>query len=359
MYLTMSHLLSKDVSVRLASVCVLTLVGPAGVQAQSVNWDGQAGGIVTPYAYVVESPSDGITLPIVAFRLLNGGEVFGTHFQTSLTAGIANRFEFGYTCSSVASTSGGSGSASSLFDRGINTLHAKVNLVRENENGPPWPSISAGVVGRWQKQHLEGALGAATQHAEIYAVASRTFAVNDSLSVLANGGAKITKASLLGLAGNTPGWTPLGFVAGGLLVRRTVMVGGEFLQQPDEIEGISESELPATATLFVRVAPIAHHIGVDVSWIRLAGAIAPGLDAHAMNQFVWGGQLPVLKPSRNPTGGLRRNPWFSARRPRPPTSRVANRSSFKEWTGSPSRRSRYGGQPERSEGIWTRPGSNR
>ena len=212
------------------SMLIGSLSGPA--TAQSLNWDGQTGGVVTPFAGVIKSPGSGVGLPAVSFHLLNGGEVVGTHFQTSFTGGLANRVEVGYTRSSVASGEGEG--ASTLFNRGFNTTHAKVTMVEESASPSGAPAISAGVAVRRQQEHVEGGLGVATQNADIYGVLTKTFAVTDTVAILANGGLKMTNASMMGLAGNSPDWTAAGFVAGGIVLREMVTVGSDFCEQPWE-----------------------------------------------------------------------------------------------------------------------------
>ena len=49
-------------------VIFLTLIAPAG-HAQNLNWEGQTGAFVTPFAYTSPSPAGGFGLPAVEFSL--------------------------------------------------------------------------------------------------------------------------------------------------------------------------------------------------------------------------------------------------------------------------------------------------
>jgi hypothetical protein len=160
-----------------------------------------------------------------------------------------------------------------------------VQLVDERGGGRGAPAVSAGVTFRWQTKHIEDGLGVATENADVYGVVTKTFTMNDAVAILANGGLKMTNASLLGLAGNAPDWTAAGFVSGGVVIDNRVTVGGEFLQQPEDIEGIADADVPPTFTIFGRVSMVDQRLTLDAAWIRLAGEIAPGLDAHAENQL--------------------------------------------------------------------------
>ena len=43
--------------------------------AQGLNWDGQTGALITPFAYTASTPAHKFGKPEVAFHYLNGGEV--------------------------------------------------------------------------------------------------------------------------------------------------------------------------------------------------------------------------------------------------------------------------------------------
>src|ERR1017187_9784562 len=72
-----------------AAVFLLFAMVP-GAHAQNLNWEGQTGAFVTPFAYTSASPSGGIGLPSVAFHYLDGGNVVGGLYEISGTIGFLN-----------------------------------------------------------------------------------------------------------------------------------------------------------------------------------------------------------------------------------------------------------------------------
>jgi len=271
------------------TTALIVLISGAGTtaRAQSLNWEGQSGGLVTPFAYTVESRPDGISYPAISFHLLSGGEVVGTHYQSSVTVGFLSRVEVGYTRSSV--TAGTSEPASGLFDRGFNIFHGKVVLVPENAGGRHVPAISAGFVVRYQSQHLEGNIGSATQNGDFVVVATKTFNQIKHAPVVLSGGVKATNAALMGLAGNAPDWTWCGFFFAGVNLGGKVLVGGEYAQQPSSIEGIDGADVPGTYTFMARFVPDRKaRLSIDVALASLGDAIGEGLDINANNRFTFG-----------------------------------------------------------------------
>ena len=65
----------------------LISVAAAG-HAQNLNWEGQTGAFVTPFAYTSPSPAKGFGLPAVSFHYLDGGSVLGGFYEVSGTVGI-------------------------------------------------------------------------------------------------------------------------------------------------------------------------------------------------------------------------------------------------------------------------------
>ncbi len=70
--------------------------------AQGLNWEGQTGAFITPFAYTMASPANGVARPQVSFHYLDTGNVIGGYMQTSVTTGMFKRVEFGYTRTSSA-----------------------------------------------------------------------------------------------------------------------------------------------------------------------------------------------------------------------------------------------------------------
>ncbi len=89
----------RSASFALLQIAILMLFAcfAGSVCAQSLNLEGQTGGAATPFAYTTPSKPESISLPAAAFHLLSGGDIVGTHYQISLTAGAFERLEFGYT----------------------------------------------------------------------------------------------------------------------------------------------------------------------------------------------------------------------------------------------------------------------
>ena len=102
----------------------LALVAPH-TQAQNLNWEGQTGAFVTPFAYTSPSPGAGFGLPAVSFHYLGGGNVLGGFYEVSGTVGFLKRFEAGYT--RALNSDGSTPSLSPLFNGGFNIIHGKAN----------------------------------------------------------------------------------------------------------------------------------------------------------------------------------------------------------------------------------------
>ncbi len=123
------------------------------------------------------------------------------------------------------------------------------------------------------------------------------------LPLVFNAGFKATNASLLGLAGNAPGYSGRAFGAAGFAFkgpgRSTILLGSEVLQQPRSIEGLPGAVMPATITYAVRIVPSGalpiHGWGVEKPKLTLdfgvaqaAGNIMPGVNLQARHQFAFG-----------------------------------------------------------------------
>jgi hypothetical protein len=254
--------------------------------AQSLNWEGQTGALMTPFAYVSTSRARSVGRPNVSFHVLDGGEVIGMHYQVSITLGLLNRLEVGVTRSAVSSV--GPEPVASLFDRGFTTVHAKLALLREARLRP---AVSAGALYHWQKEHIAADIVPSdpTQDADLYLAVTKTLTLSEGVSVVLNGGVRATNASLMGIAGNTPSWEARGFASGGFLLKENVLVGAEFRQQPAHLDGFPEVRIPSTVAYFVRLGPgRAARANLDVGLVRVAGLVAPGLDLKAQDRLAAG-----------------------------------------------------------------------
>jgi len=284
----------------IASVGQLTIIllafllsSATNVLSQNLNWEGQTGAFVTPFAYTSSSPGDGFGHPAVSFHYMNVGDVIGNDFQASITIGFLKRFEAGYTRSFNAA--GSDPALSPLFEGGFDIFHAKANLLRENAWKTNYlPAISAGFVVRSEVRHVGGVLNHAdTTNGDAYLVATKTITQVPKLPIVLNFGGKATNAAVFGIAGNAAAWQGRLFGAAGFVlpgpVKSKLVVGSEFAQQPHHIQDLPGATLPTTLTYFVRVLPNPERpINVDLGVAQAAGRVLPGADVRARAQFATG-----------------------------------------------------------------------
>jgi len=257
------------------------------VAAQSLNWEGQTGAFVTPFAYTAGPRSVS-----VSFHHLSAGPVIGRFYQTSVTSGL-RRLEFGYTRTfhRAAQTP----SLSGLWRGGFNTAHGKLSVLSENARKSKWvPAVSVGFVARAQVRHVTGVIRDRNmRNGDLYVVATKTITQVPELPLVLNVGLKTTNASVFGLAGNAPAWQGRLFGAGALVLkgpaRTTWIAGAEFAQQPREVAGVTGAVIPTTATYFVRLVPLPESkFNIDVGIAQVAGRIAPGVNVASRKQFAMG-----------------------------------------------------------------------
>ena len=269
-------------------------IGPVGVSAQSLNWEGQTGVFITPLAYTASSPNNGFGKPIVAYHFLDAGPVLGTFHQASVTVGLLGRIEFGYT--RTIHGDGSTAGLSPLWTSGFNTVHGKVNVVSENAAKKKWvPAISAGFVARTQVRNVGGVIANKdTTNGDLYVVASKTVTQVKHLPLVFNLGYKGTNASVFGLAGNAPGFTGRVFGAGAFVLngpgKSTLIFGSEFAQEPRGVQNLPGAIVPTTITYAARIVPLAEHrkFNVDFGVAQAAGTIEPGVNLRARHQFALG-----------------------------------------------------------------------
>jgi hypothetical protein len=270
------------------TICLSTVCSPERTQAQALNWEGQTGALMTPFAYVTASPVGRVGRPTLAFHVLDGGDVIGIHYQMSVTVGLLNRMEVGVTRSAVSSV--GDEPIASLFDRGFTTLHAKVVLVSE-AGGFPGPTVAVGALVRWQKEHIAADIipSDPTQDADVFLVATKTITATDGVSFVVSGGVRGTNASFMGIAGNAPSWEARGFASGGVLLGRSVMLGAEVRQQPAHLDGFPEARIPSTVAYFARVQPRrTTRFNFDLALVDAGGSVAAGQDLKAQSRLAGG-----------------------------------------------------------------------
>jgi hypothetical protein len=282
------------------AIVLMVIVGQRTAFAQSLNWEGQTGVFVTPLAYSVSTGDARLSLPVVSYHYLNAGPVLGSFHQVSITMGAFNRVEFGYTGN--LHQDGTTAGLSGLWSGGFNAFHGKVNLLRERRRG--LPALSVGFVARTQVRNVGGVIqGHDTNNQDFYIVATKTITRFRKLPLVFNAGFKATNASLLGLAGNAPGYSGRAFGAAGFAFkgpgRSTILLGSEVLQEPRSIQGLPGAVIPTTITYAVRIVPSGalpiHGWGVekpkltlDFGLAQAAGNIMPGVDLQARRQFAFG-----------------------------------------------------------------------
>src|SRR5271165_2036323 len=183
----------------------LTSVATVG-HAQSLNWEGQTGAFITPFAYTSPSPARSFGLPATGFHYLDGGNVLGGFYEASGTVGFLKRFEVGYTRAS--NSDGAVPGLSLLFNGGFNIFHGKANLLAENAGKHNYiPAVSLGFVARTNVRRVGGVIdNQDTNNEDVYLVATKTITYFKVLPIVASLGFKGTNASVLGIAGNAPDW---------------------------------------------------------------------------------------------------------------------------------------------------------
>lgn len=278
----------------LLTVALTLLAAPfCLVSAQGLNWEGQTGAFITPFAYTSQSPTDGVGRPQVAFHFLNTGSVIGNNMQASATLGFLGRAEIGYTRS--FNVAGSSTAFSPLFEGGFNTFHGKLTLVPENAAKTKYvPAIAAGFVVRSQVKHVGGVLtNKETTNGDFYLVGTKTITQVKGLPFLLNFGVKGTNASVFGIAGNATKWEARAFGAVAFVfkgpAKSTLIFGSEAAQQPRYIKDLPGATVPTTMTYFVRIVPMPEKaFNLDFGVAQAVGKIAPGVDLKARSQFAMG-----------------------------------------------------------------------
>jgi hypothetical protein len=287
-----------------ALIAVATFGTSTIASAQSLNWEGQTGVFVTPLAYTAPSSSKGLGAPVVAYHYLDGGSVIGGFHEASITIGGFNRIEFGYTRD--LHQEGSNAQYSSLWTTGYNVFHAKVNVISEKDTKQGWlPSISVGFVARSNIGNVGGVLlHKNTSNADFYIVATKSVTQIRKAPLVVNFGYKVTNASLLGIAGNSPAYQGRAFGALAFVLkgpaRSTLVLGSELLQENREIQGLPGAIVPTTITYAIRVMPSGAFFSgrgwnserprftFDFGVAQAAGTILPGVNLQARHQFALG-----------------------------------------------------------------------
>jgi hypothetical protein len=185
-----------------ATLLLLALFVPSAWS--QLNWEGQTGALVTPFAYTSPSEAKSVGHPQISFHYLNTGEVIGNDFQISATIGLFKIVEVGYT--RALSSEGSDPNFSPLFAGGFNIFHGKVNLVPENAGKTKFiPAISVGFVARTQVPRVYGDTTTpktSVNDGDIYLVGTKTITQVKDLPIVLNAGVKGTDAVIMAIAGN-------------------------------------------------------------------------------------------------------------------------------------------------------------
>jgi len=282
--------------------------------AQGLNWEGQTGALITPFAYTASSGAKTFGNPEVAFHYLAGGPAIGNQFTFSATEGIAKRFEAGFTTTFDAEGSNSiNGPAPKLpgafFDGSYTTLHGKFTLVKENDYKTKWlPAIAIGATGRFGDGRIISAeasnleiehLGISRTNGDFYVVATKMVPVK-KITLVLNAGEKVTNGVLMGLAGNAGSYNQLHqrwqgnwFAAAGFAfkgpAKSTIILGSEALQEPHYLEAVGgDATIPTTLSYFARIQPKGKPLDVDFALVQAAGKINPDVDVSARARFGMG-----------------------------------------------------------------------
>ena len=271
----------------LTFVLCFLLASPLSAQ---LNWEGQTGGLITPFAYN-SSSSMGIGRPELAFHYLNGGGVLGNGFQVSVTAGFLKIAEGGFTRTFNVM---GNDELAPLFANGFNAAHIKFRLMPENAWHTSFlPAIAAGAIVRTQVRRVtEVTERENTTTTDFFLVGTKTIA-NLKVPLVLNLGAKLTNASMLGIAANSPGWEFKPF--GGLFFtlkaphHSRLMLGTEFASQPRQMKEVPGVVVPTSLAYLARWSSASDHpLTLELGMMQLGNNLAPGIDLEARHQAVIG-----------------------------------------------------------------------
>lgn len=263
-----------------------------------LNWDGQTGGLLTPFAYVSSSSGRSLGRPGLAFHYMNAGPALGSELQASITFGFLKIGEIGYTHS--FNVEGDVPGLSRLFANGFNTGHIKFKLVPENFRGMKFvPAIAAAAVVRTQVRRITEVDERENTTATDFDVMATKTIDELPVPVLLNFGVKLTNASLLALAANSPNWDFEAFGAAGFELRgpkhTKFLLGVEFLQEPRHFKEVpgeffsTTAIVPTTLSYFARIRPGNElPLSVDLGLVQLGGNLGPGWDIQARHQFTMG-----------------------------------------------------------------------
>jgi len=277
--------LSKYVVLALVLLSLLTAVAAA-----QLNWEGQTGGLMTPFAYT-SSSSMGISRPQLAVHYLNGGAVLGNDFQISITSGFLKIAEGGFTRTFNVL---GSDELAPLFANGFNAAHIKFRVLPENAWHTSFvPALAAGAIVRTQVRRVtEVTERENTTATDFFLVGTKTI-TKTRVPIVLNLGAKLTNASIFGIAANSPGWEFKPF--GGLFLsfkapqHSRLTLGAEFARQPRQLKEVPGTVVPTSLSYLARWQPGNDvPLTLELGLMQLGGNLGSGFDMEARHQVVLG-----------------------------------------------------------------------
>lgn len=275
-------IMKKAAMFSLASLVLIAATGAA--RAQNLTLEGQTGGFITPTAYVVESAKGSVfSRPSLGFHYIEAGSVIGNVYTGSITEGIANWAEVGYTRS--AHTNGDNPYFSSLWEySGMNVFHGKGVVVKEDSFGGKWlPGVAAGFVVRTGDHFVTGAIDGKTYtNGDVYVSATKTMA-DVHVPLLLNLGWKATNASIYGIGGQATRFGGrlfggIGFPLPGPWHTAIVPAAG-FTQEPPHVKNLAllvpgGGHIPTTLDYAVRITQQEHpRFSFDAGVGQVAGQI--------------------------------------------------------------------------------------
>jgi hypothetical protein len=275
-----------------AAVIVAAPFAIARVNGQNLTLEGQTGGFITPTAYVVHTAEGHIwSHPAVGYHFVNASSVIGYVHTFSITEGIANRAEVGYTRS--VHTVGNDPVFSSLWNfSGMNVFNGKVVGIKDGDFGAWTPGVAAGFVVRTGDRFVSGALNEmltgtlkSYTNGDLYIVATKTW-LHPPVPFLLNFGWKATNGSIYGLGGQSTRFQ--GRFFGGLGIplplghNLAAVPAVGFTQEPPHIVNLrpilyppgSSEHIPTTMDYAVRVTQKNNpHFAFDIGVGHVAGVI--------------------------------------------------------------------------------------
>jgi hypothetical protein len=226
----------------------ILLVLSTTARAQNLTLEGQTGGFITPTAYVVPVAKHKLfSMPEIGYHFVAAGPVIGDVQTISITEGVHNFAEFGYTRS--IHTDGSNPDFSTLWNySGMNIFHGKTILLRENAFHRKWmPGLGAGFVVRTGDHFVSGAIANTSYNNEDVYIAATKTALNLKVPLLLNLGFKMTNAVLFGLGGQSTRFGGrwfggIGFPLPGPWHTAIVPAAG-FTQEPYHVKNLNQ-EIP-------------------------------------------------------------------------------------------------------------------